>query len=197
MDLTQQVAVPKGALIAPIQIKGDQMGLHIDRHGQKLGKNVGDCGIDLFPMKLDRVEEIQSRAKSLLGKLAGKPPNWDIIYVSTGVTMTIVAGCYLFVTPRSSTAKLVPCATALTGIIDAGYTGEILLRFSCHSYNLDETIEFINEAIEKKVALAQAIPHQFAYPQFWPVEGNIIIPPGMGRGAAGFGSTDQPQNNGG
>jgi dUTPase len=88
---------------------------------------------------------------------------------------------------------LVPCATFQDGKIDAGYTGELLIRFSCHSSLETETLAFIEDAIEQKKALAQAVPMQFCYPRFLlQTEGNIIIPEGMGRGNNGFGSTDLP-----
>lgn len=188
-----QVAVPRGSLIAPIMIRGASAQFHAERHGLKMTKHPGDCGIDLFPSGINKVERIETKSKSPLGSKAGP---WPIIYVSTGIHMTICAGAFLFVTSRSSTAMLVPCATFLDGKIDAGYTGELLVRFSCHSALEYETLAYIEDAIEQRKALAQAVPMSFCYPRFLlQTEGNIIIPEGMGRGDNGFGSTDLPPEN--
>lgn len=186
----QKMAIPQGSTIAPIQTKGPAADMHAMKHAAKLQKNVGDCGIDLVPCGINRVEQIESKSTGMLAKLGNQ--GWYIFYVSTGVHMTICAGAFLFVTPRSSTAMLVPSAEALTGIIDAGYTGELLLRFKCHASFADETKAFIEQAIAEKKALAQAIPIRFCYPQFMMItEGNLLVPPGMGRGSNGFGSTDK------
>jgi dUTPase len=181
-------------------IKGDSAQFHADRHGLKMTKHPGDCGIDLFPFGISKIERIEAKGSGLLGQKAAP---WPIIYISTKVHLTICAGCYLFVTSRSSTAMLVPSATFLDGKIDAGYTGELLVRFACHRSLESETIAFIEEAIEQKKALAQAVPQQFCYPQFHLVtESNIITPgssniiaPFGARGNNGFGSTDLPPDD--
>lgn len=104
--------------------------------------------------------------------------------------MLCCMGIFLFITARSSTAKRVPGALALTGVIDSGYTGEILLRFQCTKSMSEDIGRRILVCVQEKIALAQAIPILHAFPQFIYIQGGLIIPPG-GRGVNGFGSTDK------
>lgn len=188
MSENHRIAVPRGCVIVQIQAKGDKAAFHAERHGEKLSKHMLDCGLDIFPSGISKIDHIESKAAGLF--LGGKPV-WNIVYVATKVHLCVAPGWFLMLHSRSSTPMAVPSAEMLHGIIDSGYTGEILIRFKCHGSLLAETTAFIEEAIAKEKALAQVIPLPFGYPQFMLLTDSGIIAPLGGRGDAGFGSTDR------
>jgi dUTP pyrophosphatase len=98
-----------------------------------------------------------------------------VVSVRTGVCMTVENGFYYRIVGRSSTTLngLMACE----GIIDAGYTGELLIRLM--------TISDAPVKLERHTRIAQAIFGLVLQPTFEVVDEMPVTP----RGASGFGSS--------
>lgn len=169
----------------PVPITGLGAMLTSARHAAKLAMKPGDCGVDLFPC-MDHEDDI------IITRL-GFSHIWAI---PTQIRLSIPAGHFGWVTPRSSSfEKLLGC-TVIPGIIDHGYTGEYHIRVSvpAHSpmngYNGAHVIMELRSKIwscsEDRVALAQLIIVPFTLAS---LEVVTDLAPSL-RGSAGYGSTD-------
>ena len=86
---------------------------------------------------LDERAEVPSRAHSAdtgydlkfidVDKISG-----DVIYFKTGVSLQPTKGYYFEVVPRSSISKLPLSMANSIGVIDEGYTGEIIIPVRVH-----------------------------------------------------------------
>jgi dUTP pyrophosphatase len=127
---------------------------------------IGDAGIDLT-----------ARHFISLAKF-GDPEGHDKYLMPTGIAVKIPEGHFGLIVPRSSSAKLGIMLANTCGIIDSGYTGELLVFIrNMTGYPLP---------LERGSRIAQLIvlPY-FSVPKFELVEKL----PETDRGSGGFGST--------
>jgi dUTPase len=155
---------------------------HIMWHGVKTNKNPFDAGVDLFPSSL---------------QVAHPYDGWVEVWVATLFHMAFQPGTFGWVTDRSSTSRVTQGATVLPGIIDAGYTGELIIRLKVTVTKEYEdflksdhrVIKALNHCIENRQAIAQIVPlaaYQAIMGQVDPAK-----LPNLGRGTNGFGSTNK------
>tara|TARA_A100001011_G_scaffold307552_1_gene322915 strand:- start:858 stop:1370 length:513 start_codon:yes stop_codon:yes gene_type:complete len=130
----------------------------------------------------------------------------DVIYFKTGVSMQPSKGYYFEVVPRSSISKMPLSMANNVGIIDQGYTGEIIVPVRVHHADMgrDSTrqvypnglVEIFgvrpqsfsalsNLILKKKPKMFQAILRKRLDCSF-----NVESPEETDRGAGGFGSSD-------
>jgi dUTPase len=173
----QQVQIP--AIQLPIFGLKDQS--HLIRHQQKMQICPLDAGIDLFPSSISKVIEY-------LG--------WYDVWISTMVHMVFQPGTYGRITDRSSTAKVTSGATVIPGVIDAGYTGEIIVRlmvimprpYDNFENSLHPVAVALKECISQQIPIAQIVPSPALVGMMAVVDPNKL--PNYGRGNNGFGSTN-------
>lgn len=162
---------------------------HILRHSAKMNRCPLDAGIDLIPSSIDKVFVYEG---------------WSEVWVGTKIHMCFAPGTYGRITDRSSTSRETNGATVLPGVIDAGYTGEIVVRLQClhgkytginqetWSCPLDE-VSYpprvgIERCIKDQIPIAQIVPNGSIAGLMEPVNPNSL--PNFGRGNNGFGSTN-------
>lgn len=175
-----------------INISGPRAVRTMERHKQKLAKCPLDCGVDIFPLSI---------AVSKEGEVTAEDPNYDILalndhnnmfYVHTGLYWVTGPNTFTMLTERSSSIEKLNGGRVAQGIIDANYTGEIMVRITAGTAELDDVIAGVERCIDENLAIAQMIPLSFFYAGLeLKTEGNIILPFGAGRGSNGFGSTDK------
>ena len=165
-------------MMAGVGIGGLRAEYHELRYNDKIVKCPGDCGIDLFPCDIKKVEQ--------KGPLA-------VYLVSTGVHILLPSGAYGRIVSRSSTIDKLNGGWVIDGTIDAGYTGEYFIRVAAHGKVDMTTVPWtgpiddeIRICIAKGQALAQVIIAPFFVPHLQTVNVARI---GSPRGDAGFGST--------
>ena len=154
---------------------------HIIRHSNKMQVCPLDAGVDLFPSSIKSVNEYSG---------------WYEVRIATLFTMVFQPGSYGWITDRSSTAKVTAGATVLPGIIDAGYTGEIIIRLQVimpRPYeNFEDSLHpvavALKDCIANQTAIAQIIPTQSLAAAMVVVDPNRL--PNYGRNTKGFGSTN-------
>mgnify|MGYP006267505847 CR=1 FL=1 len=161
--------------IAQVMIKGSRAQFHINRHALKLHRHRFDAGIDLYPA----VAPITSEP---LGN------SWVRLWIHTFVHMVTPPGVLSILQGRSSTADKLGGAFVIPSIIDPGYAGELRIRVHCLKQDEDLTRRLIMQHINEEKALAQIVltPYVFAGFSEW----NQQLVDALGRGEAGYGSTD-------
>jgi dUTP pyrophosphatase len=102
----------------------------------------------------------------------------DIAYVRTGVHLMPPAGYFFYIAPRSGVTKT--GIVAIGGIIDAGYTGEILVPL----HNTTESTCIVHQGDR----VAQAIFLPILHPEFKDVT-TFTVSDKNHRGPKGFGSS--------
>ena len=105
-------------------------------------------------------------------------PRHDVAYVRTGVHLMPPAGYFFYIAPRSGVTKA--GLVAIGGIIDAGYTGEILVPL--HNTTTDTYI------VHQGDRVAQAIFLPILHPEFKDVTAFTVSDKNH-RGPKGFGSS--------
>lgn len=181
-------------MAARVMLSGPMAAATAEAHQKKLQKNPLDAGVDLYPVKIR-----ETNPPVIVGELPAEPEldilalndHRNIVYVHTGVHWTPCPQTIGWVTERSSTIEKLNGGRVIQGIIDAGYTGELIVRVEATTNELDDVISGIEMCIAERLAIAQMIAMGFFYAGLEMVtEGNIIVPLN-GRGANGFGSTDR------
>lgn len=158
-------------------LHGETANFHLERFQAKLQKCPHDCGFDIFPQRVVDVCRF--------------PTNQTMFTVGTQLYYTPSPGAYGFLTDRSSSIDKLAGGMIAPGKIDAGYTGEILVRVVCPTDNVWQHVQdAIHVCIKDKLAIAQMIVHLFCYPMFMIGKPGGVMVPFSGRGSAGFGSTD-------
>lgn len=165
---------------ANFAVSGVMAEYHAHRHAEKIKKHPTDCGIDLYPSDIRKLDKFAASYQFLVGtKFHLNPP----------------VGSFGWLTDRSSSLSKLAGAHVVDGKIDAGYTGELLVRVSCPANDIvaEQVSLAISDCIENKVAIAQIIVCMFIIPNAFNIftESGLIAPI-SGRGSAGFGSTDKP-----
>ena len=153
-----------------VQIWGSTKEMHLAMYELKLRKNSEDAGIDLYPNRIIRTDEV---------------PGWVRYTVGTGVHMHFPKSVFGRLIHRSSSVVKLNGGLVQDGTIDSGYIGELFVIVNAlvgHRFTVAEGIE---RCINTKVALAQIIVSPFIKPRF---ETKEIFD--TGRGKDGFGSTD-------
>lgn len=162
-----------------------------EAHKRKLAKNALDCGADIYPTAIRVMNDAAASPEDPAYDILALNDVSMMFYVHTGLRWTPCPQTFAILTERSSTIEKLNGGRVAQGIIDAGYTGEILIRVTCLKDELDAVLAGVELCIAEKKAIAQMITIGFLYPGFEMVSpGNIIIPMG-GRGESGFGSTDK------
>jgi len=176
----KQKQIQLAAIQLPIFGLKDQS--HLIRHQKKMADCPLDAGIDLYPSSVNKVVEY---------------PGWNDVWISTRVHMVFQPGTYGRITDRSSTSSVTNGATVIPGVIDAGYTGEIIVRlmvimprpYENFENSIHPVAEGIRYCIEKQIAIAQIVPTASF------VGAMVIVDPARlpnyGRGDKGFGSTNK------
>lgn len=162
-----------------VLVSGDRMQHHIESHQKKLQRCPYDCGMDIYPTGILSELHIPTGVEFVL---------------TTGFHLTPTPGTYALLTDRSSTLKKLDGGQVLDGKIDAGYTGELLIRVYSPEIGHHHVREAIKRCAEDGMAVAQVIIHIFCLPMCQPrLESGLIVPLSDlgGRGANGFGSTDK------
>ena len=160
---------------------------------------------------LDEEAEVPSRAHNTdsgydlkfigVDKIVG-----DVIYFKTGLSMQPAGGYYFEVVPRSSISKLPLSMANSVGVIDRGYTGEIIIPVRVHHSEMGfESVRQVfpnglvkifgvrpqsfsslaNLILKKKPKMFQAILRKRLDCTF-----NVTNLDETDRGDGGFGSTD-------
>ncbi len=177
------VSTPIGASVG-VMIAGESSQLVMDKYREKLEAKPGDCGIDLIPT----IEDYTDIHWHDLGF-------YRTVSIPTRSNLLIPAGYFAWVVGRSSSPdKLMGCQV-ISGIIDAGYTGEYRVRVQLPPRREDQIgnkleeqfIHAIMVLAHSKTALAQAIIIPFRRATFvW-----VNELPKTERGQQGYGSTDE------
>lgn len=167
-----------------IQIPACQLALtglkaefHFHKHMAKLNnpRYRFDAGFDLYPT----VGPYQSEQHEGLA----------VIMVTTMLNVFIPPGAYGWITDRSSSTRSLQGGWILDGKIDATYTGELIVRVGCKPDLLTKITDVLEDLAESGTAIAQLIIQPCLLIQPVPVHEMPKIQ-GMGRGEAGFGSTN-------
>lgn len=161
---------------------------HIMRHQAKLQRCPLDAGMDLIPSSIDKVIFY---------------PGWTELRVGTKLHLVFPPGTYGRVTDRSSTASVTGGAMVMPGVIDSGYTGEIVVRLQIIpprvSFMTEEdwlksdgntclTKDALLKAIADQTPIAQIIASPYlVIGAFQPTDLSKVD---SGRGSNGFGSTN-------
>lgn len=174
--------------IQNIQLPAIQIGIfglkdqsHIIRHQAKLQRCPLDAGVDLIPSSVAKVIEY---------------PGWNEVVISTMVHMVFALGAYGRITDRSSTASVTCGATVIPGVIDAGYTGEIMVRlkvimprpYDNFMESPHPSAQAIANCIKEQTPIAQILPATAFAAVFKVINADSL--PKQGRGPNGFGSTN-------
>jgi dUTPase len=160
-----------GTLIMVGGLKGDY---HVLRHSKKQLMCPFDAGFDLYA---SRVEPEVTRHLDC-----------TMFTLHTHVTLTPSPGVVGMITERSSTIGKLCGARVRTGIIDPGYTGEILFEVVCRTESWEEILVVIKSMQSQEKALAQILFLPFMMPVFVKFDQrNADL---MKRGDRGFGHTD-------
>lgn len=158
-----------------VMVKGETGPFHREQHQVKLSVRPDDAGIDLYPSAVGKVEHYRG---SYMAQML----------VPTGVHLCFPPRTYGRITGRSSTdAKLGCLARVADGVIDAGYTGELMVRLISTTSNMEQVSVFVQTLVDAKQAIAQIIPTLIFAPHLMDWD---EIAAQTGRGGAGFGSTD-------
>ena len=182
---------PAPILAASFPVDGPLADFHIQRHKEKIAKCPGDCGFDLYPMKIHSSKDLGERyqegpnAGCLVNELYGQ----TLFMVDTGIKTYCPPGSYGRIVSRSSSIEALHGAIVIDGTIDSGYIGWLYVRILCHTSNFDSTGRAIMDAIFQKRALAQLIPTPCIAAVLQKVDMSGATTP---RGEKGFGSTDLP-----
>lgn len=185
-----------------IILAGERANMIAERHQEKLKKHPLDCGVDIFPHHIREMkkEDVEVTAAAAELKPEDTPPydvlalndHQNLIYIHTALNWVSGPNTFSLLTERSSSIEKLNGGRVVQGIIDANYTGEIIVRVLAMTSVLDEVIGGIEMCIEEGLAVAQMIPLGFFYPGFeMHTASGIVIPMGQGRGTNGFGSTDK------
>jgi len=153
-----------------VQIWGSTRGSHLAMYDLKLSKNSEDAGIDLYPDRIIRIDDI---------------PGWIRYTVGTGVHMHFPKSVFGRLIHRSSSFAKLNGGLVQDGTIDSGYIGELFVIVNALIEYRATVHEGIEKCINDKVALAQIVVSPFIKPKF---ELKEIFD--TGRGKDGFGSTD-------
>lgn len=174
-----------------IALQGERAIFTAERHKVKLDKCPLDCGVDIYPLRIRIMADAAPSPEDPAYDVLAVNDHRNIIYVMTGLHWTTGPNTFSLLTERSSSPEKLNGGRVVQGIIDANYTGELIVRVEAATQELDDVIGGLEACIEENLAIAQIIPMGFFYAGFEMVTaGNIIVPLG-GRGANGFGSTDQ------
>lgn len=157
-----------------VGIFGLKADYHVNRHKQKMSACPFDAGFDLYVTRVEPKIEY-------LGKIV-------VISVSTAMHLVFGVNTFGLLLERSSTMTKLMGARVKTGVIDAGYTGEIIIQVVCHEDQEFVTLESIKVCANSETSFAQILPQQAFVPVFQPVDPTKL--PIKGRGSNGFGSTD-------
>lgn len=185
-----------------IILAGDRAEFTASRHKDKLSKHPMDCGVDIFPLRIRAMskEDLAVTAAAAEIPVVDTPPydvlalneHQNMIYIHTGLNWVTGPNTFTLLTERSSSVEKLNGGRVIQGIIDANYTGEIIVRIMALTEALDDVIGGIEMCIEENLAVAQMIPMGFFYPGFeMHTAAGIVVPLGQGRGDNGFGSTDK------
>lgn len=167
-------------------MKGDSMKLHTDRYREKINSHPFDAGLDLFPNGTFTIHPYVRGTEVRIG---------------TGLHICFEPGSYGHIMPRSSSAGKLEGMTVTHGLIDAGYTGEILVRAHT-SYvslagddNLNSLMTFLEDTLKKmandQIAIAQVVMSPYMlFHGVTPWDENHPAIAASGRKGNGFGSTD-------
>lgn len=162
--------------IHDVMIAGDGAAQTIARYQEKLTRNPGDCGMDLFP----QARQVGDISYIHYGDIT-------ILSVPTKVSIAVPDGYFAWITPRSSTWDKLMGAEVLPGIIDHGYTGEYRIRIRCAIQSAAMVKAEVIGMSGLGMALAQVIIIPYTRMSLRLVERL----PDSGRGAQGYGSTDR------
>lgn len=158
---------------APVMIKGIKADVHVNKYQIKQAKCPFDAGLDLYPDSCEPTME--NLGTSIMFK------------VSTSLQVCLPIGTWGWICERSSSNSKIAGARIRQGVIDSGFTGEILIVIMCDPVGWDKVLDGIKAAQRDQTALAQMI----IVPTFRPVFAqwdDTKVP--QGRGTNGFGHTD-------
>jgi len=153
--------------------KGLKAQYHIDKLMQKRVECPFDAGMDLY---LSRAEPLKSEA------LAG----CHRFMMGTELHLVPAAGTFGLIHERSSSLILLNGGRVRSGIIDAGYTGELLVEITCPREAWEQVLTEIKTVQVKEIAVAQLIFVAIFAPVFQPLPPTTL----PGRGDRGYGSTN-------
>lgn len=148
---------------------------HQIRHQNKLAKYPLDAGFDIYPSEIEKVTS-HSRVR--------------VVWVHTFLHVGVGAGFKGLLDARSSSVDKLNGGLPLRGLIDAGYTGELMIRvYVPDAFMLEAVHGGIVECQKQGVAIAQ-----FTMEHSLMIIAEAIDPAKVrqvGRGSNGFGSSDK------
>lgn len=163
-----------------VPITGSKARLTVTSYINKITKNPGDCGFDLYPA-IETLDEIRQEDMGF----------YAVLSIPTRINLSVPLNHFALITGRSSSPnKMMGCAV-IPGIIDHGYTGDYWIRVQVPLVETSrerhyKLLQKIASYGRDKIALAQAIIIPYAKPVF-----SIVDCLGQTeRGNNGFGSTD-------
>lgn len=168
----QEVQIP--AIQVPIT--GLKAEFHLTRHKIKQSRHPLDAGMDLYPSEIKSVTP--------RGEIAD-------IMVHTMLECHIAPGFKGIIHSRSSSIDRLCGGIVISGIIDAGYQGELLIRVVVINkpHAIESVLGAVRECQRGTIAIAQLLIEQCLV--LCPVIPNLPPPSIGGRGTNGFGSTDK------
>jgi dUTPase len=170
---------------APVELKlqgtvaclyGLKADYHAERHAAKMRKHPLDAGFDLFPARAP--VDIKPISKC-----------WSIIWVSTQFHFIIPnVNNVGLVLERSSAFQRLAGGAVIPSIIDAHYSGELIIRVKCLTAEVDEVKVAIDKLANEEIALAQivVVPYFAIMMAKWDPKDEASLT----RRKNGFGSTD-------
>jgi dUTPase len=162
---------------AQVLLHGLKAEFHLRYQTLKLQKHVTDAGMDLFATSTEPECEV-------IG---------DTLFLSvhTMVGITPPIGTFGFITSRSSTKKNLHGVRVRNGVIDAGYTGEILVILETSIMFRDAVVGALMKCAAEEIAIAQILilPALAVIPVLAD-EAMLAKIRQHSRGDSGFGSTD-------
>lgn len=159
-----------------VMFNGLKAEYHIKKLIQKRAECPFDAGMDLYASPTE--PEAELFACGYRFKL------------NTNLVLVPAVGTFGYVHERSSSLAHLAGGRVRSGVIDSGYTGEIMVEVTCPREQRDVVLAAIKVMQDKEIAIAQLI--------FIPCLGAVFqpVPPGarpiIGRGNRGYGSTDKP-----
>lgn len=158
----------------PIMVRGLKGEFHVEQYQIKRGKCPFDAGFDIYPADCEIKCHVRDASTTFL--------------LSTLVHFCFMPGTFGLLIERSSTIDKLGGARIKTAVIDAGYTGELLVQVISPSGDAAAATLFrIKELIKERVAVAQLIAIPVLMPVFTKWDERNVAP---GRGSNGFGHSD-------
>lgn len=159
-----------------IMATGEYSEFHLAKYRAKIARHPSDCGFDLYGLRVIKCERIGRGS-------------YFLALIDTGIHLVFPHGVKGELVSRSSSLEALHGARIEPGQIDAGFSGNLIVRVTSLLLDMADVSSALLTCIENQTAIAQVIPVVTPTP-FRVVQWDQEVIDQMGRGQNGFGSTN-------